>query len=187
MSKTAHTHHRKLVTDGLLEFKGDQEVLAEALYDNFSAFNANYQAAMVDFFRLSDAPLSDKLITLLKQGTKDKDVLCAVLRYYEKHPVHAYKETILSYLTQTFDENWECVSTAAAVLSQYPGEDTLQALEVALSSQYWYVRLNAARSIAELGVSEDCVMDILDGQDAYAKEQLVYQMASTRERLVQNG
>lgn len=187
LSKTTHTHHRKLVTDGLLEFKGDQKALAESLYDNFGVFSANYQVAMIDFFRLSDAPLSDKLITLLKQGTEDKEVLCAVLRYYEKYPVQAYKETILSYLTQTFDENWECVSTAAAVLSKYPGEDTLQALKVALSSKYWYVRLNAARSIAELGVSEECVMDILDGQDAYAKEQLVYQMASTRERLVQNG
>ena len=50
------------------------------------------------------------------------------------------------------------------------------ALKSALKSKYWYVRLNAARSIAELDVEKDKLMDILDGEDLYAKEQLLYQI-----------
>lgn len=87
-----------------------------------------------------------------------------------------YKDIILSYLTTPNYEDWECISSAASALGKYPGEDTIIALKSALKSKYWYVRLNAARSIAELDVEKDKLMDILDGEDLYAKEQLMYQL-----------
>lgn len=187
LSRNNNIHHRKLVTDGLLEFKGDHTALAESLYDHFDKFNPEYQVAMIDFFRFSGEQLKNKLIKLLKQGDADKDIVCAILRYYQKYPVQECRDTILSYLTIPNDEDWECASTAALVLGKYPGEDTIHALKSALSSKYWYVRLNAARSIAELGVAEDKLMDILQGQDFYAKEQLNYHITNRKEIRLQNG
>lgn len=186
LSRNNVIHHRKLVTDGLLEFKGNSVALAESLYDHFDKFNPEYQVAIIDFFRFSGERLKNKLIKLLKQRATDKEIVCALLRYYRKYPVQEYKDTILSYLTIPNDEEWESVSTAALALGKYPGEDTIHALKSALTSKYWYVRLNAARSIAKLGVEEDKLMDILQGQDFYAKEQLIYHITNRKEKRIQN-
>ena len=170
------THNRKLVTDGLLQFKGNKIELAETLYDHFDKFNVEYQVAFIDFFRFSGEKLKYKLKKLLEQQDADREIICALLRYYGKYPVLEYKDIILSYLTTPNYEDWECISSAASALGKYPGEDTIIALKSALKSKYWYVRLNAARSIAELDVEKDKLMDILDGEDLYAKEQLLYQI-----------
>lgn len=187
LSRNNNTHHRKLITDGLLKFKGDQTALAESLFDHFEHFNPEYQVAIIDFFRFTGEQLRYKLINLLKQGNTDKDIVCALLRYYTKYNVQEYKEIILSYLQSPHNEDWECVSTAALALGKYPGEDTIHALKSVLSSKYWYVRLNAARSIAELGIEEDKLLDILQGQDNYAKEQLMYHIKNKKEKRLQYG
>lgn len=187
LTRNHAVHHRKLVSDGLMEFKGNQKELAEALYERFEQFDKEYQIAIIDFFRLSRECLKHRLITLLEKKCTDKDVACALLRYYRKYPVPEYKEIILAYLYPENEEDWEYTSTAASVLGQYPGKDTVQALKSVLSSKYWYVRLNAARSIAELGVEESQVRDILDGQDFYAKDQLSYQLANRQEERDQYG
>lgn len=187
LSKNNRIHHRKLVTDGLLEFKGNQTDLAESLYHHFDKFNPEYQVAMIDFFRFSGKQLKKKLIELLKQKNVDKDIICATLRYYHKYPHQEYKRTILSYLHASADEEWECVSTAALTLGKYPGEDTIYALKSVLTSKYWYVRLNAARSIAELGVEEDKLTDVLQGEDFYAKEQLIYHITNRKETRLQDA
>ncbi|QVY61559.1 hypothetical protein [Cytobacillus gottheilii] len=155
LTRNNSINHRKLVTDGLLEFKGDQKALAESLYDHLDQFKSEYQVAMVDFFRFSGEPLKNKLIKILKQGDADKDLVCAILRYYAKYPVQEYKDTILSYLTIPNEKDWECVSAAALALGKYPGEDEL--------------------------------MDILEGQDSYAKEQLIYHIKNRKEIRLQNG
>lgn len=176
LSKNNIIHNHKLVTDGLIQFKGNKEELVESLYRNFNKFSVEYQVAFIDFFRFSGSKLKYKLKRLLDQKDLDKDIVCALLRYYRKYPVAEYKNTILSWLTPPNSEDWECISSAASALSQYPGEDTITALKSALGSKYWYVRLNAARSISELDVEDDMLVDILDGNDRYAKEQLIYQL-----------
>lgn len=187
LSKNNSIHHRKLVTDGLLEFKGNQTELAESLYNNFDKFNPEYQVAMIDFFRFSGKQLEKKLIELLRQKDVDKDIICATLRYYHKYPYQEYKNILLSYLHAPTNEDWECASTAALALGKYPGEDTIHALKSVLSSKYWYVRLNAASSIAELGVEEDKLTDVLQGKDFYAKEQLIYHITNRKETRLQDA
>lgn len=169
-------HNKKLVTDGLLQFKGKKESLAKCLYYNFDQFSLEYQVAFVDYFRFTGEELKYKLKKLLMQKDLDKELVCALLRYYRKYPVKEYKDMILSWLNPPKSDDWECISSATSALGKYPGDDTLCALKSSLRSKYWYVRRNAALSISELNVSYDVVTDILEGNDRYAKEQLIYQL-----------
>lgn len=169
------THNKKLLTDGLLSFEGDQKKLATDLYTHIDQFSNTIQIAIIDYFRFSAEHLQTQVIDLVKENS-DKDFICSVLRYYQKYPVPKYKNILLSYLNSADDTYWECASIAASALVNYPGDDTFKALKQALFSKHWYVRLNAARSIAGLGFDESQVSDILNGQDEYAKEQLNYQI-----------
>lgn len=178
LSKGQISHNRKLVADGLLQFRGDKVQLAASLYEHFDQFDAEYQATFVDFFRFSGESLKYQLIDLLKRKDTDKEVVCALLRYYRKYPVVEFKEIIQSFVLDPVENDWECISLAAAALGVYSGEDTIAILKSALSSRHWFVRFNAARSIAELGVEKDQLLDIWNGDDLYAKEQLIYHLTS---------
>lgn len=180
LSKNNIIHNRKLVTDGLLLFKGNKEQLAQCLYDEFDEFSIEYQVAFIDFFRFAGEKLKYKLIDILEEGDMDKEVTCALLRYYRKYPVMEYKQSLLSPLNSSNTQDWECIASAASTLGKYPGNDTINALKELLSSKYWYVRLNSARSIGELGVKEEKLTDIIYGNDQYAKEQLLYQLTYKR-------
>lgn len=68
------------------------------------------------------------------------------------------KETIYNLLTQQGDMTWQ------------------QILKKETSSKNWYVRHNAAKSLAVLNTDRDALADILQGNDRYAKEMLEYQL-----------
>ena len=169
-------HNNKLVTDGLLQFRGSKEELALGLYNDFDKFSLEYQVAFIDFFRFAGEELKYELKELLIKKDANKELVCSLLRYYKKYPVQEYKHIILSWLNPAITDDWECISSAASALGKYQGEDTVNALKSALSSKYWYVRLNAAQSLSELDIGNDMLLDVLNGDDRYAKEQLVYQL-----------
>ena len=175
LSKNNIIHTNKLVTDGLLRFRGNTEGLVEDIFNNLENFSLDYQVAIVDYFRFKGENLKYKLIDILKNKENHKDLICSLLRYYGKYVVKEYKSVILEWLNNSKDEDWECTSTAAITLGKYPGDDTVKSLKYALKSKNWYVRKNAASSIIELKVDKTILLDIINGEDTYAKEQLLYQ------------
>lgn len=175
LSKMNIQHNHKLVTDGLLNFKGNKEELAEDLYNCLDKFNIEYQVAFINFFRFEGENLKYKLKDLFIKNT-NKEMVCSLLRYYRKYPVPEYKYIILTWLNPPYETDWECISTAVSALDKYPGIDTVNALKDKLSSKYWYVRQNAASSLSELGAQSFMLSSILNGSDQYAKEALIYQL-----------
>lgn len=178
LSQRKIKHSPKLITDGLLTFKGDHGQLVEDLYQELDQFSLEYQVAILDYFRFKGEALVGRLKYILEDSTMDMDIVCAALRYYRKYPVLEYKALILEWLTNTKGDSWECQSTAAATLGSYPGEDTIAALTESLHSPHWYVRRNAAMSLSGLAPSEESLKAILTGDDVFAKEQLLYHLVN---------
>ena len=71
---------------------------------------------------------------------------------------------------------WELQNACISALAMYPGPQTLEILKKEISSKNWYVRHNAAKSLAILNTDRDTLADILQGNDRYAKEMLEYQL-----------
>ena len=71
---------------------------------------------------------------------------------------------------------WELQNACISALAVYPGPQTLEILKKETSSKNWYVRRNAAKSLAVLNTDRDALADILQGNDRYAKEMLEYQL-----------
>lgn len=175
LSKKNTNLHPKLITDGLLTFTGDKKQLVDALFANLHLFNLNYQVAVLNYFSFQGESIKDKLHYFLTDYTNHKDIICSVLRFYRKYPVQEYKPLILSWTNKEQISDWECISAAVSALASYPGDDTIDVLSKAIHSQHWYVRLNSARSLKELGVSKDTLRESLNWDDRYAVEQLNYQ------------
>lgn len=49
-----------------------------------------------------------------------------------------------------------------------------------LSSRVWYVRQNAAQSLCDLGLDLDDLRDVLEGDDRFARDAIVYRWEEDR-------
>ena len=86
MTRRHIEHSRKMVTDGLLEFCGDREALAQALWQNWEEFTPHYQVAFVDFIRMVSGNFREQFCSLMTRLDTDREVTFAAMRYFRKYP-----------------------------------------------------------------------------------------------------
>ena len=75
---------------------------------------------------------------------------------------------------------WEYTTVSVSALAGYSGERVIDALKNALHSANWYVRYAAAVSLEALQVTYDDLIDIMNGNDRYAREMITYRLESRR-------
>ena len=77
-------HSSKMVTDGLLSFQGDRELLAEELWKNWTHYSTYYKICFVNFFRMISGNFTERLLIVLKDEENDRELRLAVIRYFSK-------------------------------------------------------------------------------------------------------
>ena len=171
-------HSRKLVTDGLLEFHGDREQLAQALWQNWDEFTPHYQVAFIDFIRMVSGNFRETLFPLLSQTELDREVTFAVMRYFRKYPYRPAGTVLRQTVIDWEKQDWEYAAIAAASLESYPEMETVKALLVGVQSDNWYVRDNAADSLLQLTKPLAILEMIRQLKDSYGRDMLRYKALS---------
>ena len=115
------------------------------------------------------------------ETSQDMEIQIACVRYF----LSRYQdERSVSFLLHHAEEEkegfWELQNACISALAVYPGPQTLEILKKETSSKNWYVRYNAAKSLAVLNTDRDALADILQGNDRYAKEMLEYQLDAVK-------
>ena len=169
-------HHDKLLSDGLISFRGDKEELAENLWHYFDAWEQNIIISIIKFVSMSSDKFKERFLIILNSKDTNVEIKIAIIRYFTRHVYKPVKPILISFLNKRdiVDENIIIVSASA--LSKYPGEDTTEALIKALKDTNWNVRYNAASSLRDLGADANELEEILLGNDIYAKEMVDYTM-----------
>ena len=166
-------HHQKLLSDGLMTFQGDKEKLAARLWSFEKKWDENLLCGIVQFITSCSEQYKEIFIEPIQNKNTSQEVRLAMLRYYRKHPYEPVRPFLYDFLKRgKGGENLAIVS--ASVLASYPGEETVEALKEALHHPNWYVRYNSAASLTDLKVPEEKLLDIIQGNDRYAKEILQY-------------
>lgn len=168
-------HHPKLITETILAFSGDRDVLADELASCLDRFSPAAQAAIINFLRMRHRGNKDWLFGALCDAGCDQEVRLACVRYFMTNPLEAAAAPLREMAGSRKPGEWELASVAASALASYPGQETVAVLKGMLSSPIWYVRFNAAKSLYGLGLSIDGdLADVMAGDDRYAKEMLLY-------------
>lgn len=179
-------HHPKLIHDGLLEFRGDRNELLSALWKEFGQFSAEMQTALVNYMRLSGGGCDEQVFNLMTRAGQDDEVYFACMRYFGRFTYAPAYPVLLENLRGGEGRRWEFAAVAAAVLRNYPGQQTAEQLKAALHSSAWSVRANAAESLEALGIGYAELAAVFEGNDRYAREILQYRMdfrrAKTQEK-----
>lgn len=166
--------HGKLLCDGLLNFAGSSEVLGRKITDAFFEFSTQMQVTMLNYFRFSSGEHKEFVLSLLLNAEMDEEIQYACIRYLGKYPCDAAYEPLCRLAKESSDQTWEYAAIASTALGSYPGETTVKILKTNLYSRNWYVRLNAALSLKNLGITYSELADVIDGNDRYAGEIVQY-------------
>lgn len=171
-------HNEKLISDGLLKFKGDKDALADALVELFDELLECYKVAIINYLRFSNSSrYDDRFRVYLGKENVTTNVKCAIVRLLMRTTNGENRGAILTALNRQEDEGeWEVAAVAATALCPYSDEEVLKSLAASLNSPSWYVRVNSARMLADMDVADEYVEPILSGGDRYAKEALRYEM-----------
>lgn len=173
-------HHAKLLTDGLLTFRGDRQQLAQSLWRAFETFSVPMQTVILDFIRYGGIRLPEELLGILADENREDELRFSCIRYFTKFPYPPAYPLLLQFVEHTRNRRWEYAAIAATALGAYPGERSVLALKKALSSAVWYVRFNAAKSLEAFHLTYMELSDVMDSGDRYAREILQYQMDLAR-------
>ena len=169
-------HHPKLICDGLAEFGGDKNVLADSLLFCFDDFSVTMQLNILNFLRFGGIRKDGKMLEILKDETADNELRYSAIRYFEKFYNEDAKETLQAFAEGNKDLPWQYQAIASSALKTYQDQKTNKILKNNLSSSNWYVRLNSAKSCEALGFTYGELIDIFDGDDRYAREIIRYRL-----------
>ena len=170
--------HEKILTEGLLSFTGDHGVLIDELWKNFNSFSVHTQLAILNYIRFKTGDYKEKMFAVMMDEKLDKELRLAGIRYFGKYYYAPALEKLISFTLNKDPELWEYATVAASSLAIYEGAEACNALKEALHSGSWYIRYSAAQSLAAHHMNYDDLMDIISGNDRYAREMMTYRLES---------
>lgn len=172
--------HEKIIVETLLTFTGDANRLIGQVWQDLEQFTVPIQRALLDFIRFKSGDYCENMLGILLDDSKDRELRFSAIRYFGRYPYPPARQPLLAAVTDLNPLNWEFAAISAASLARYPGDDVVEALSQAMHSGNWYVRYNAAASLAAHGLSYEKLVDVVAGDDRYAREMMVYRLESRR-------
>lgn len=170
--------HDKLITDGLLSFKGDHKQLIAQLLAQLNSYTPRTQLGILNYIRFQSGDYKDEMFKIMQDASADKELRLAAIRYFGKYRYEPALKPILDFASDRDELNWEYSTVACGALTEYAGEEVIAALKIALHSSNWYVRYSAAQSLQRHDVDYSDVVDVAAGNDRYAREMMMYWLES---------
>lgn len=161
----------KLITDSLMDFKGDKHLLAEQLWENLGKFSPEIQVSVLQMLTAMEDPGHAQQVQAILQNEKtDMEVRIAAIKYFGSVHVPECVPVLAELLTE---ETWEYAAIAAKSLAAYDCSGVFAQLKKGISSRNWYVRTNCAGAIVR-GCSAQQVREALDVADRYGRDSVQY-------------
>lgn len=170
MSKNKLYLNNKVLFEILNKFKDNNEVNEEIL-KNIELLNYELQCVIINSFSKNKFSFCSENFLRMLRNESNKEVRISIIKYFENNYYHEAKSDLLNLLNSKW---WEERAMAAKSLSNYYSIDVENSLKKSLKDENWYVRLNSASSILENNCTRAIIKDILDSEDKYAKEILLY-------------
>ena len=169
-------HNEKLISDGLLNYTGDKLELAKELWRYRNKWMVCYVKAVIKFISMKSYDFKEEFYYALTKEKLDREIRLELVRYFGKVNYHNALDYLIdvNQSEKNIDSNFLIVSATA--LSNYPSKRTIEVLKKGITNSNWYIRRNSCTSFLSLNPSKNDIDDILNGNDIYAKDILLYQL-----------
>ena len=169
-------HHPKLISDGLMFYKGDRDELKKTLFTYFNDYSVQMRVNILNYFRFAGIRCDGEMLELLKNEKENNEIRFCAIRYFEKFPNDDAKPVIYEIAENEAGRTWEYQAIGSSALKSYPDDVTFRILVKNLSNSNWYIRQNSAISLEKLGYNYHDLINVFDGPDRYAREIMRYRL-----------
>ncbi len=169
-------HHPKLISDGLIFYKGDKDELKKTLFAYLKDYSVQMRVNILNYFRFAGIKCDGEMLEILMNEKENSEIRFCAIRYFEKFPSVDAEPVILGLAENLENRIWEYQAIATSALKSYPGDATFRILVKNLSSSNWHVRQNSAISCEKLGYTYQDLINVFDGNDRYAREIIRYRL-----------
>ncbi len=176
LDKNLTFHHPKLICDGLLEYKGDKNILKDKLFSVFEEFSVQMRVNILNYLRFGNVGCDSEMLEILKDEKQNNEIRFSAIRYFEKFPNSEARPVLQELAENMKGRIWEYQAIATSALKSYPDDVTFRILVKNLSNSNWHVRQNSAVSCEKLGYSYYDLINVFDGDDRYAREMMRYHL-----------
>lgn len=174
--------HDKILTEGLLSFSGNHKELIEKITGHFQEFTVQTRLAVLNYIRLKSDSCQEFMYRIMTDEREDRELRLSAVRYFGRYPWEQARSPLIAFAMDKEMFHWEYAAVAAGALKEYKGEDVIAALKTALYSSNWYVRYNAAVSLEASGLSYTHLIDVMAGNDRFAREMMEYRLEERKLR-----
>ena len=168
--------HEKVVTEILLSYKGDHEQLIQLFWKRLPVLAPRLQLAVLNYIRFQSGGWKSEMYEIMTDSRQDKELRLAAIRYFARYPDESARDFLLTATLSKDPMEWEAAAVSATALASYTGEEVIRTLVKAMSSSNWYIRYNAAASLEAHGLEYSQLLDIIRGDDRYAREMILYRL-----------
>lgn len=168
--------HEKILTESLLSFAGDQERLTACLWERMEDFSVHIQLAVLNYIRFRSGGYFREMMEVMEDCDRDKELRLSAIRYFGRYYYEPALEPLLAFVEDKEPSMWEYAAVSASSLSRYREPRVVETLKEALHHGNWYVRYNAAASLDALGITYSDLIEIVSGNDRYAREMIMYRL-----------
>lgn len=170
MSKNRIYINDKVFIEIIDKFKNSYEMnrdLARVLNE----LNTKMQCLIINSFSKNKIDFLNKTLLMKLKDESNREVRISIIKYFEKNHCNEAYDKLIELLSSKW---WEERAMAAKSLSKYYSFEVENSLKKSLKDKNWYVRLNSASSILDNNCNEKIIREVLDSEDIYAKEILLY-------------
>lgn len=168
--------HSKILTECLLNFKGNHRQLIDTLLKNWDSYSVRTQLGIANYIRFCTGEYGDFMCSLLKNERADKELRLAAIRYFGRYPDQSILDTLLAFASDKQPSMWQYATVSVSALASYDGSRVLEVLKEGLHSGNWYIRSAAAKSLETHHATYSDLTSIMLGTDRYAKEMVMYRL-----------
>ena len=176
VDKNLSFHHPKLISDGLMFYKGNKDDLKEKLFEKIDIYSTGMRLNILNYFRFADIRCDEKMLEILTDEKENDEIRFSAIRYFEKFPNDSARCVLQSIAENLDGKAWQYQAIATSALKSYPDEVTFRILVRNLSNHNWHVRQNSAISCEKLGYTYHDLISVFDGDDRYAREIMRYRL-----------
>lgn len=161
----------KLITDTLMDFRGDKALLMAQLWQELPKFTPEIQVSVLQMLSaMGDTGYAGKVLELMQAPKTDMEVRIAAIKYFAA----AKAPECVPVLAGLLSENtWEYAAVAARTLACYDCTGIYEVLKQGISNRNWYVRTNCAAAIVR-ACSPQQVQDAQNVADRYGRDSVRY-------------
>lgn len=187
ISKGKLYFNNKVIVDFIDSFQGDILELNRMLASSIGEFSPQIQKVIIEHFanrKISE--YSSEILHLIKKSN-DKEVVISGIKFFG---MIRYQDAF-EFIVEQFDStNYEVRAVCARAIALYNCEKTIKLLEKNITDSNWFVRYNCAFSAISLEKGNEFTQNslvgkIIQGDDVYAKEMIIYTLYSTQ--VIDNG